>query len=88
MFLLPIAPGPQPPVFDHVHAAAAVAGAAVANHNLQQQQPPAVQPQPQAQINQHNVQNDVINANQVPVENNNMGPDGPNVVMNAGNYIL
>jgi len=79
-----MAPGPQPPVFDHVHAAAAVAGAAVANHNLQQQQPPAVQPQPQAQINQHNVQNDVINANQVPVENNNMGPDGPNVVMNAG----
>jgi len=72
--------GPQPQVFDHVHAAAAVAGVAAANHNLQQQ-PPAVQPQPQ--VNQHNVQNDVI-ANQVPVENNNMGPDGPNVVMNAG----
>lgn len=73
----------QPPGFGHVHAAAAVAGAAVANHNLQQQ-PPAVQPQqqhPQPQ-NQHNVQNEVIN--QVPVENNNMGPDGPNVVMNAG----
>ena len=31
-----VQPGPQPPVFDHVHAAAAVAGAAVANHNLQQ----------------------------------------------------
>ena len=81
------------PVFDHVHAAAAVAGAANLANNLQQPQAVAAQPaahgvQP-AGVNQHNVQNGVIN--QVPGENGGQniagpgGPDGP-LVMNAGMF--
>ena len=72
--------GAAPQFFDHVHAAAAVAGAAVAVQQPAPAQPAAQQPMAQAQ----NVQNEVINQVPVGADNNNMGPNGPNVVMNAG----